>query len=67
MAERVNSCLSRQCGRADKREKCNDEESRRLRNVSASRRGCETGASRETLKITSEQSGQKEREILKYR
>lgn len=50
-----------------KGEKCSDEESSCLRNVSASRRGCETGASRETVKITSEQSGQKERIRFEYR
>lgn len=42
-------------------EKCGDEESNRLRKVTASRCGCETGTSRETMKITSEQSGPKER------
>lgn len=44
------------------RDKCDDGESSYLRNVSASRRGCEAGASREIVKITSEQSGPKERQ-----
>lgn len=44
------------------REKCDDKESSCLRNVPASRWGCETGTSRETVKITFEQSGPKERQ-----
>ncbi len=39
--------------------KCHDEESSCPKKAAASRRGWKTGASRQTVKITSEQSGQK--------
>lgn len=41
--------------------KCEDEESSFIRKGKASRRRCEAGVSRDIMKITSEQSGQKQR------
>lgn len=54
-------------GYNSKKSKCSDEESNRLRKAAASRGRCEPGAGRQAVKITSEQSGQKERGRFKYR